>query len=749
MSDAKTDLVVLVEPPVRPAEQLSDPHPEDPVVGKWYWMRLKGWKEKETELACVVHIGSNFVKMRTVSESPYRVHVDNFFKRCRYEPNPQAIIDSQVSSHQVQVRQLMEEIRALTMRLGVGDNLALPGQDGPAETRALATIGRTEPIENYKKALVKAKEKTLPDLFKKVKKAHEGLTKWMTASLIPLKAQSESLDDNIEKIEKRIFSVELYAGLKEQIVEVKKGEPAAMTEPIHLMQRRCYMDEECLAAYEHGGMDFDGIEAFDTWLTRPDNLDRLLPFPRCIAAFQVRRDRKERHFEGGDYLNLWHFVKVVLEMEEADKMTFLYIRNGSQVFCLRTRIEFGFKLFPDLDRQLLNAGRKLWAKDNHYDEWEVITEDEYLAIKKHHDDLTAADQKKYDEWEALPKDERKSSCSPSVHYWYDRDKYHPYNQESVYYDDITTSIRAEMERHNRLVLVLQGLLDRSPVLHPHPPWSLWNGESFAQALVLHYDNDRALTTGDPPDFEAYRSRLNASIAVGTITVGQHASWQAEERKKDEEARRYRRQRPSQGAGPGTLAHVVCVEGRGTRVMYQWTRKTSRWGAEDERGREIGCRFTTSMTNVLNVAAYKPGDFKQFYADPRTRAEYLKWAPLLLEAEEFHAGNREVAPVKPLPPRRQTADGAYKYAKRKRQLALVGKAVRLRYEITTRGGSTYKKGSLWRVTSLDRGSFTISGITKDGVREKPRGTDDIRIVMSVRESLLEIDETIPPDPKDGE
>jgi hypothetical protein len=42
--------------------------------------------------------------------------------------------------------------------------------------------------------------------------------------------------------------------------------------------------------------------------------------------------------------------------------------------------------------------------------------------------------------------------------------------------------------------------------------------------------------------------------------------------------------------------------------------------------------------LFNVSAYRPGDYKQFFADHRTRAEYLRWAPLLLTAEEFHAGN---------------------------------------------------------------------------------------------------------------
>ena len=39
--------------------------------------------------------------------------------------------------------------------------------------------------------------------------------------------------------------------------------------------------------------------------------------------------------------------------------------------------------------------------------------------------------------------------------------------------------------------------------------------------------------------------------------------------------------------------------------------------------------------------YKPGDFKIFFNDPRTRADYVKWAPFLLAAEDYHAGKRKV------------------------------------------------------------------------------------------------------------
>ena len=45
--------------------------------------------------------------------------------------------------------------------------------------------------------------------------------------------------------------------------------------------------------------------------------------------------------------------------------------------------------------------------------------------------------------------------------------------------------------------------------------------------------------------------------------------------------------------------------------------------------------------VDSVDAYKPGDFKISFNDPRTRADYVKWAPFLLAAEDYHAGKRKV------------------------------------------------------------------------------------------------------------
>src|SRR6185503_2497735 len=108
---------------------------------------------------------------------------------------------------------------------------------------------------------------------------------------------------------------------------------------------------------------------------------------------------------------------------------------------------------------------------------------------------------------------------------YESRRFTKFSPENVYYDEIAARIKSQIDHHNRLVLVLQGLLDRSPVFHPHPPYQLWDGDSFNQAIKLIYDDSRSLVQGDKPDFEAYRAELNASLKVGCVTVGQEDYWE--------------------------------------------------------------------------------------------------------------------------------------------------------------------------------------------------------------------------------
>lgn len=678
-------------------------------VGDWFW--VKGSDDKRW-MACITYVGSNYAELKGPSErhngiQSQRVHFEQFWAKCERIPDPDPIINGKIMEHQLESRALMEEVRAVTARLGMVQRQSLT--DGGAEETKALSVRSSEPVEAYKKALAKAKEKTLPALFEQIEEANESLANWMNVKLIPMKAEAEALKGVMSLISDRIFSVELYAGLVETVVEVRGGEADELGSQIHLMQRRCYMDEECLAGYETGGMDYKDIKDFERWLCKPSNFGRLLPFPKTVVAFQIRRNDKER-----EVVNLCDFLQVMAE-RAADQSTFLYIRNGERLYRMETKIEFEEKLFPDTNHKILTA-TKLWAKDFHHDIGDLISDDEYQG--------RIEDEKRQDEDLAkMPKKER----------WkHERhrntvDDYFAFTPASVYYDDIVKIIANEAKKHNMLVLVLQGLLDRSPVFHPHPPWQLWTGVGFDAAFKLIFDSTRALSTGDKPDFEAYRAKLNSCLHIGSITVGQQNAWRVREaekenRRRDNDLRWRGTYRPAYyeprgDPGPGSLAKVHKYRHSEGSCTYVWERskRTRGYGTSNK---VIAATLTTGEENVLNVDAYKPGDFHIFFDDPRTRQEYLKWAPLLLEAEECHAGNRDLKPNRVLSapvrtPRVPTHDRAadLRFPKQRPPKPPIaeryeGKKAMLRYDMETTKGTKFKEGEIVIVTSYHRKKLSL-------------------------------------------
>lgn len=646
MSDLIKKHVVTSHTDTLPLEE--DPHA--PATGKWYWVtptvrevdeddeyvmivdedgneKWKWVRDPDSKwLGCITHIGSNYAEITGVNEGSIRLHLDEFADWTEYEPNPDEYIESQAQKYQTEVRQLMGQVRELTRLLGVGQ----VSLNASTETQALAVRGTGQEPLDYKQALIKAKEDTLPDLFKKVEEANRNMSTWLKAKMIPLKAEARAMRDVIKVIEGRIFNVELYAGLVESVYQISEGPGASYDEPVRIYQRRHYMDEESLYEYQAGGMDYKNIREFHQWMARKENRDRLLPFPRCIVAFQIRRHDKER-----EAVDLRDFFRIA-EERDMDKMTFIYIRNGEQLYCLQTGIDFDAKLFPDMDRQMLNG--KLYAEMFGSSFRRLVSEGEYLQRKEEY----LAKKKKHEE----ASDEERWRHSGYDHGFRDLEEFTP---DNVNYDDIKKGIDDDLQKHNRLILVLQGLADRSPVFHPHPVWKLWSSD-FEKAIIPVYDDDRALVAGDKPDFEAYRTRINASIKAGNVTIGQERAWNKAERKKAQD--RFNRSwgrgtfyysPPWGNPGPGRFAKVVKVSKKNQSATYEW--KRDRQKLRDEWGRRLEPFIKTSISvpfkSLFNVDGYKPGDYKMFFRDPRTRQEYLKWAPYLLGAEDYHAGKVKI------------------------------------------------------------------------------------------------------------
>jgi len=602
-------------------------------IGQWYW--AIGEKGKMDWFVCVVEIGSNYIRVESPDGGYERIHENDFEKQAKLEADPEAVIRGRTDFYKETVRAKLGQIKELTAKLGIQprDSSAAP----KSESRELSTFNAMPDLKKYKKELIQAKEKTLPKLFEEVAKAHERLTVWMSAKVLPMKAMCSGLEEAIEKINDRVFNVSLYAGLTEEVEQISKGKPADTAEKLKLFQRMCFMDEECLVNYRHGGMEFNDIEDFDKWISELENRDRILPWPRCMVAFRVRRNTKNRHYDGTLSCAMINF-----NLEQADKTTFMYIRNGDQLYRMTCDFEFDDHVFPSPSQ--VDFTEPMMAKER-------CDSVEDLITKRHWEDLCRKwNEKKrlHDAWEKENEGHHPSKSNPHWISSFDdptRD-YQPFNKSSVYYDDMEKKVETQLKYYNRIALIVQGLFDRSEVLHPHKPARLWSPGGMEEVVELVYDGAGSIHYQDPPDFEEYRKKVNLTMGNGSMTIGQQEAFEIREAKKYNERYGWRssnyhpeRYTPSGNDGPGFVAEIV--EWTKTRkATFRWTRE--RQTSDYYSGKRYGDPIPTSMQVdgdlLFNVNGYTPGDFKQFYQDPRSRAKYLQWAPLLLSAEEWHAGN---------------------------------------------------------------------------------------------------------------
>lgn len=637
--------------------------PDDwfPQIGEFYWVRAGEqpsdysidnyayFKDDEDEeywwFGCVMEIGSNYVLLWSPKfDSGYstqRIHFDDLENMLHPVDDSAAFIQSQIGHYQHQVKMLLDEVQEVTKQLGVVPHTEITDNTGRGDN-ALAVLHGKVDTNAYKTALVKAKDEDLPALFKKIEHANKRLAGWMCAPTLPTQAQIGPMKKDIKQIEDRIYTIELYAGLTEEAVKVRDGDPARTIEPLRVMQRRLYMDEECLLDYDAGGIDINSVTVFDEWLSRPHNADRLLPFPRCMVAFRVRRYDKERE-DGGNMMSCF----INSQIREADKTTYLYVRNGDQIWRVDCDFVFDEMIIPNAD--MFDPSGEMMVKDPNSSRCEFMPKSRYDALLPTWEKYDAW-RKKFDGKPNPAKGPRHSYWSGDNPYyeeigWFSPSAWRPFNDSDVYFDEASESLAAEIKRYNRVAVIIQGLFDRSLVLHPHPPVQVWNPESFARSVELIYDA-LTLTHGDKPDFEAYRAKLNASMGPDSIVTGQEEVWMRLEaaRENERQANSYRdshrksnyvRLRPHGNPGPGLVAKMSEWKPRARKAAFRWEMEMEDW-----RRWSSGTKpkvVTVSADDMLNVSAYTPGDYKQFFQDPRTRREYLKWAPLLLAAEDYHAG----------------------------------------------------------------------------------------------------------------
>lgn len=620
----------------------AGPGSHGPVPGQWYWVQPEEDGPSAPWLGCAMKVGTNFVELHSpVTHGVSRVHLDRFWSHLRHEPAALAIIEANARQHQAIVQGLMVQVQALTEGLGLAPSLTAlapaPAGAAAAPGNALAVLCGQSDVKAYASALTRAKETQLPALFEAIKREHQTLALWLKAPTLPLNASLDAMKTSVGGIDDRLLSLGLYAGLVEQAVQCCHGAPAQEGDKLHVMQRMLFCDEESLLDYQTGGMEFSSIGAFDAWLCKPVNRDRILPFSRCLVAMRVRRHQKVRA-PSADLLAAF----VSMRLDDANKQTFLYVRNGEQVWRIDCEIDFGELIFPD--KALYDPAEPKMAQVYGDQVRRMMAVSEYESLCAEHQRQSAL----YEAWE---------QANPGEHFFrnphrgkpeYERSafvpsEWTPVDRSSVYFDECLATIEGEVKRYNRVALIIQGLFDRSPVLHPHRPVQSWTASGFDQAIVLVGDGTQALHHGEAPDFEAYRRACNASLAVGSIVAGQQDFWLRKEAIKEsarldadwrnKSAHRPTRFKPYGDPGPGAVAQMQAWSARRQEAGFAWQRLSK----TDSTREPLNCKLSVPQHELLNLSAYALGDYKRFFVDPRTRAHYLQWAPLLLLAEEYCRG----------------------------------------------------------------------------------------------------------------
>ncbi len=609
-------------------------------LGQWYWLT----KGKNTYLVCVARTGSNYAYLESPSYSG-RVHFDEFFKVCKPAPDAQSVIDGYIAEFQAEIQQTMRAIHQKMRSLSLsspGANLGTSVQNPSASSGSLIALNGVDNTKVYKENLIKLKDTEIYEARREISNKTQYMQNWLLAKVGGDMAVADYLENAVDKIKDRLKDFSVYVGVFEKIDHIRKGDPAGADNRLHVMQRKLFMDEECLAAYTTGGIEFSSIKQFDRWLAKDENFDRLMPFPKCMVAFQIRRKDKDRECDGTFYS-----VYINMQMRDDDKYTYLYVRNGENLYRVISDHEFGDHLFPDECEINCNEPMRgkpdSWWRDGSNDKISFITEREYEVLVAEENQRVANSKKWLKENEPKGKKERAKPWqwnNPFKEDYPDRKlkELERFDRSSVYYDDMAQAIASKLQDYNRVSLLIQGLFDRTSILKPCHSVRLWDSKGIEEAIKLVYDGANVIHHGAEPSFEEYRDRLNASLKVGSNISGPIIAWRKLARIERAENRYLEsyetRSGKYAGSGPPDICRVSSI--RKGMVTVHWSQESERiWGRMVKRS------LTLPIIEVLNVDAYTPGDFRPFYADPRSRQKYFKWADFMLAAEEFHAENLQV------------------------------------------------------------------------------------------------------------
>lgn len=406
---------------------------------------------------------------------------------------------------------------------------------------------------------------------------------------IILRQQATELQAVLQRAEEAVWTINLYLGQNEEIFRLAEGAPAAADEPITIRQLVLFMDEECAVAADEGGIDARAIEAFDEWLTS-DPAHLAQVLPEQRGMVALKPRRTRK-----DYADPWmdHAIN------KANQKTYFLLRNGDNLFRMWTDFEVGDRLIPRTDEfvSFFSERRHNWTTGK----------DETIAFKPGSDAFMKAE---------------KAADGRRRHYM-------------------------------RAALILQGLIDRTPVFLPLA-WKINVGDeaSYVDALRVVLDADLMLSDGRER-FKDWFARINGDLGVGQRIVGCFNSWEHGLRIHNfDKSNGNSRISPSGADFPSSNRLFTLEERRAGGFAFFYKRSGSRWSpyeGEVAYQKRAACVVEADDRFILNFDAATVEEMSFFLASRLDRSDYTYLFPTLkLAIRMKHAEASAEAPLRLLP-----------------------------------------------------------------------------------------------------
>ncbi|MEY8801938.1 hypothetical protein AB9K35_16640 [Leisingera sp. XS_AS12] len=211
----------------------------------------------------------------------------------------------------------------------------LPGGD---VTAAQMRLEQEISIMRLRQNWIEARQSEMKDGWKLVTGYQ---TERAAASMAAISARTAQVSSMLDKV----HSMSLWLGEGVTTEVLVEGVSADADQPLHLMQRMLYLDEEI---HTHSmletGFTADNMSDLGSLLEQnPALVERMLPHPRSVVITRVRRNSREMPFPKS-----WEEIFAQINKQEADQLIQILIRDGGRVLMITADAETSKaeRLFP-------------------------------------------------------------------------------------------------------------------------------------------------------------------------------------------------------------------------------------------------------------------------------------------------------------------------------------------------------------------------------------------------------------------